>query len=180
MPETDITTTETIDTTVDTNTPETTAEPKDTTGDLGDAGKAAIAAEREARKQAEKRLRDLEKSLKEYEDRDKTELQKALERAETAEKQAAEATFNAMRSKIAAAKGVPASSLTGTTEDELNASADELIAWRDANKPAAQPAPKKNPASSGGLKSGASSTETINHDPKAAAAEALRRLRQSG
>lgn len=182
MPETD-TTTETVDNTpVDTTPPENAVpEAKDTApGDLGDGGKNAIAAEREARKQAERQLRDVQKALKEYEDRDKSELQKALERAEAAEKQAAEAQFSAMRSKVAAAKGVPASSLTGITEDELNASADELIAWRDANKPAATPAPKRNPASGGGLKSGASSTESLNHDPKAAAAEALRRLRQGG
>lgn len=183
MPETE-TTTETVDTTtVDPTTTETAAAKTDDTptpGDLGDGGKNAIAAEREARKQAERQLRDTQKALKEYEDRDKSELQKALERAEAAEKQAAAAQFSAMRTKVAAAKGVPASSLTGTTEEELNASADELIAWRDANKPAAPPAPKRNPASGSGLKSGASSTETINHDPKAAAAEALRRFRQSG
>ena len=77
MPDTD-TPTETVDT-VDATTTEsvddgaTPATDDDT--DLGDAGKAAIAAEREARRNAEKRLRDLEKSLKAYEDRDKTELQ---------------------------------------------------------------------------------------------------------
>jgi hypothetical protein len=183
MPDTEITP-ETVDTnTVDPTTTEQQAPEPDKTpdSDLGDGGKAAIAAEREARKQAERQLRETQRALKDYEDRDKSELQKALERADAAEKAAAEASFNALRSKVAAAKGVPASSLTGSTEDELTASADELIAWRDANKPAtATPAPKRNPASGGGLKSGASSTETINHDPKLAAAEALRRFRNSG
>lgn len=182
MPETETPTTEHLDT-VDTTTTEQNAdrEPDKShhSGDLGDAGKAAIAAEREARRSAEKQLRELQKSLKEYEDRDKSELQKAIERAEAAEKAAAEASYTAMRTKVAALKGVPAGSLTGTTEEELIASADELIAWRDTNKPAAPPAPKRTPVS-GGLKSGATSTENINHDPKAAAAEALRRLRQSG
>lgn len=181
MPDTETPTTDTDTGTAGadtTSTPPDNAETTAATGDLGDPGKAAIAAEREARKQAERQLRDVQKALKEYEDRDKSELQKALERAETAERQAAEAQFSALRSKVAAAKGVPASSLTGTTEDELNASADELIAWRDANKPAA--APPKRPMTSSGLKSGATSTETTSHDPKAAAAEALRRLRQSG
>lgn len=182
MPDTE-TTTETVDTIDPTTTEHNAAPEPDKTpdnGDLGDGGKAAIVAEREARKAAERQLRDVQKALKEYEDRDKSELQKALERAEAAEKAAAEASYSALRSKVAAAKGVPASSLTGTTEDELIASADELIAWRDANKPTAQPAPKKSPASGSGLKSGASSTETITHDPKAAAAEALRRFRNSG
>lgn len=178
MPDTETTTTDTVDTTVvDTTPPEPPAADADKP-DLGDPGKAAIAAEREARRAAERQLRDVQKALKEYEDRDKSELQKALERAEAAEKAAAEASYSALRSKVAAEKGVPASSLTGTTEEELNTSADELIAWRDANKPAATPAPKKAPT--GGLKSGATNAESLNHDPKAAAAEALRRLRQSG
>ena len=153
---------------------------KDGDSDLGDGGKAALAAEREARKAAERQARDLQKSLKEYEDRDKSELQKALERAEAAEKTAAEAQFSAIRSKVAAAKGVPASSLTGTTEDELAASADELIAWRDQNKPPSTPTPKRTPTSGGGLKSGASGSESTSLDPKAAAADALRRLRAGG
>jgi hypothetical protein len=156
-----------------------TPEAKET--DLGDGGKAALTAEREARKAAERQARDLQKSLKEYEDRDKSELQKALERAEAAEKTAAEAQFSAIRSKVAAAKGVPASSLTGSTEDELSASADELIAWRDQHKPPSTPTTsKRNPTSGGGLKSGASGSENTNLDPKAAAADALRRLRAGG
>lgn len=180
MPDTE-TTTETVDT-VDTTTEHNAAAESDKSpdGDLGDGGKAAIAAEREARKAAERQMRELQKALREYEDRDKSELQKALERAEAAEKAAAEASQTALRTKVAANKGVPAASLTGTTEEELNASADELIAWRDANKPAAPPAPKRTPASGSGLKSGATGTESLNHDPKAAAAEALRRFRQSG
>lgn len=182
MPDTEITPTPTADTNISTTPPETPA--TDTTvktdSDLGDGGKAALAAERDARKAAERQARELARSLKEYEDRDKSELQKALERAEAAEKAAAEASFSALRTKVAAAKGVPASSLTGTTEEELAASADDLIAWRDANKPTAPPPPKKSPASGSGLKSGATNAENINHDPKAAAAEALRRFRQSG
>lgn len=175
------TTVETVDTVVDPITTEkdtTAADAAPKPSDLGDGGKAAIAAEREARKQAERQMRELQKALKEYEDRDKSELQKALERAEAAEKAAAEASFTAMRTKVAAAKGVPASSLTGTTEDELMSSADELIAWRDQNvKPAPATASQKRPSSSGSLKSGASGAENQNLDPKAAAAEALRRLR---
>ena len=145
--------------------------------ELGDGGKKAIDAERDARKAAERQLRDAQKSLKEYEDRDKTELQRALERAETAEKQATAAQFAAMRTKVAADKGVPASSLTGVTEEELTASADELIAWRDQNQ-TQTPTPKRS--SSSGLKSGATGQHNQNPDPKAKAADALRRLRQSG
>jgi hypothetical protein len=189
MPETDTPTAETdqpatpvADAIEQLNTDATDAkDTKDTaTGDLGDSGKNAIVAEREARKHAERQLRDVQKALKEYEDRDKSELQKALERAEAAEKSAAEATFSALRSKVAATKGVPASSLTGATEEELAASADELIAWRDQNKPATPPPTKRAPTSGSGLKSGATNSETTNHDPKAVAAEAVRRLRSGG
>lgn len=181
MPETDTTTQEIAEAPITDApaSPETADSQPESPADLGDGGQKAIAAEREARKAAEKQLRELQKSLKEYEDRDKSELQKAIERADEAEKRAATAEFNALRNKVAAAKGVPATSLTGSTEDELMASADELIAWRDQNKPPA-PAPKRSPASGSGLKSGASGTENTNHDPKAIAAEALRRLRQSG
>ena len=178
MPDTETPTTENTDTapatepagdiTADADTAKETPD-----GDLGDSGKQAIVAEREARKAAERQLREVQKSLKEYEDRDKTELQRALERADAAEKQATEAKFTALRTKVAASKGVPASSLTGATEDELTASADELIAWRDQNTTTKPAAPRR----SGNLKSGASGNENPNADPKAAAAEALRRLR---
>ena len=48
--------------------------------------------------------------------------------------------MKALRSEIAQAKGVPAALLTGSTEDELNASADALIAFRGgAPKPPAAP-----------------------------------------
>ena len=172
MPETETTTTETIDTNVDTTTEVDPPAPDD----LGDSGKAAIVAEREARKAAEKRLKDLEKSLKEYEDRDKSELQREREAREAAEKRAEQAEFASLRNKVAGTKGVPASSLTGKTEEELNASADELIAWRDQHKTATPPPATKRPPS-GSLKSGATGAENNNLDPKAAAADALRRMR---
>lgn len=170
MPETD-TTTETAE------TGDTTPEETQVTNshDLGDGGKNAIAAEREARKQAEKRAAAAEKAVKEYADRDKTELEKAVERAAEAEKRAAAAESQALRSNIAAAKGVPASSLTGTTEEELTASADALIAWRDQQ--VTPPAPKRSPTSGGGFKSGATGAESNTLTPKAAAAEAVRRFR---
>lgn len=114
--------------------------------------------------------------LAELREADKAELQKLIERAEEAENRIAAAEFNALKAKVAATKGVPTSSLVGTTEEELLASADELIAWRDQNAQPKTSPPKR----SAGLKSGATNTETINHDPKAAAAEALRRFRQSG
>lgn len=57
---------------------------------LGQPGLNALRAERDARKTAERELAATRDRLKEFEDRDKTELQKANERAEAAEKAAAE------------------------------------------------------------------------------------------
>jgi hypothetical protein len=156
--------------------PETPTDAPEATGDgeLGAGGKKALDAEREARKAAEKKLR-------EYEDKEKTALQLANERAAEAEKERDAERFGRMRDKVANAKGVPSSSLTGTTEEELTASADELIAWRDQNKPPPPPKRDKVPApGAGGLKSGASGNGGSTTDPKERAAEAMRRLRAGG
>lgn len=115
---------------------------------------------------------------------EKTELQKAQERAAEAEKRAEKAEFEKLVDRIANREGkrVPAGSLTGKTEAELIASADALIAWRDENgpKPPEKPAPKRNPAGAGGgLKSGATGADGGSANPKEAAADALRRMRGS-
>jgi hypothetical protein len=68
--------------------------------------------------------------LAEIEDANKTELEKIAARADAAEKRAAELEAKSIRSDVAAAKGVPASLLTGSTQEELEASADALIAFR--------------------------------------------------
>ncbi|WP_280439021.1 hypothetical protein [Nocardia cyriacigeorgica] len=111
--------------------------------------------------------------LDEIEQANKSELQKIAERAEAAERELAAERNRALRAEIAAAKGVPASSLTGSTKEELEASADELIAWRDKHA-----SPKRRPVSE--LKSGASSTDGAPSDPKERAAAALRRMRSGG
>ncbi|AXQ53030.1 scaffolding protein [Mycobacterium phage Rando14] len=110
---------------------------------------------------------------------EKTELQREREAREAAEKRAEKAEFTALRDRIATTKGVPAASLTGTTEEELAASADALIAWRDANAPKPpEPKQRRNPAGSGGgLKSGATGAGGDAVDPKERAAAALRELR---
>uniref|UniRef100_A0AAU8GRK5 Scaffolding protein n=1 Tax=Mycobacterium phage Pharb TaxID=3136626 RepID=A0AAU8GRK5_9VIRU len=113
---------------------------------------------------------------------EKTELQKALDRAAEAEKRAEKAEFGSLRERIANRPGkvVPVASLTGKTEEELTASADALLAWRDENAPKApeKPAPKRNPAGSGGgLKSGATGADVDPTDKKELAAKRLRQMR---
>jgi hypothetical protein len=74
--------------------------------------------------------------LSEIESANKTEAEKAAARAEAAEKRAAELEAKALRAEVAAAKGVPAALLTGGTQEELEAAADALIAFRGEQKPA--------------------------------------------
>lgn len=93
------------------------------TEELGENGVKALAAERDARKALEKRL-------KEFEDRDKTDAEKLAEETETLRRENAELKSGKLRADVAAAKGVPASLLSGSTQAELEASADALIAFR--------------------------------------------------
>jgi hypothetical protein len=98
---------------------------------LGDAGKQALAEERKAKREAEKQLKELSTRLKEYEDRDKSELQKLQERAETAEREREALLVESLKARVALVKGLPAEladRLRGTTEDELSADADALLA----------------------------------------------------
>lgn len=74
--------------------------------------------------------------LAEIEEANKTEAEKTAERLAAAEKRAADFEVKALRAEVAAAKGVPAALLTGNTEEELEAAADALIAFRGEQKPA--------------------------------------------
>lgn len=68
--------------------------------------------------------------LRELEDADKTEGQKAADRATAAEKRAAEAEAKVLRLEIAAEKGLTpaqAKRLMGANREELEADADELL-----------------------------------------------------
>ena len=76
-----------------------------------------------------------------------TELQKAIARAEKAERDRDEekraralADHQALAANVALAKGVPVAHISGTTREELEASADQLIAWRGG-----QPVEKTDP-----------------------------------
>jgi hypothetical protein len=79
---------------------------------------------------ARKRAQEAEARAKEFEDRDKTEQQKLAERAEAAEKAAQDSTAKLLRYEVAAEKNVPANLakfLTGSTKEELEKAADELL-----------------------------------------------------
>ena len=96
--------------------------PKPQAGDVPPEVKRALA---KANKEAE----TLRLKLQEFEDRDKSEAQKLAERADAAEKRAAEIEGRALRLEVAAEKGLTpaqAKRLTGSTREELEADAEEL------------------------------------------------------
>lgn len=112
------------------------------TGELGDAGKKALEAERKAARAEKKRADELAARLKEIEDRDKSEAEKVAERASAAEARAAELEARAVRLEVAFEKGLTpaqAKRLVGTTREDLEADADEVL--RDF--PTQPPAPVK-------------------------------------
>ncbi|MFM8155501.1 MAG: hypothetical protein ACKOAF_05430 [Actinomycetes bacterium] len=82
---------------------------------------------------------DKAKRLDEIEEQSKSDLQKAIERAEKAEAQSAEAELKAIRAEVAASKGVPADMLRGETLEALTESADRLLEFRGTS--ATPPAP---------------------------------------
>lgn len=122
-------------------------EPKPDPDGLGEAGKKALEKERRARREAEKAARDFEARLKELEDRDKSDADKLREERDAAIKEAADAKLERMRLEVAAEKGLtPAQArrLVGTSQEELEADADELLetfgtATTDRGKPPAKP-----------------------------------------
>lgn len=76
-----------------------------------------------ANEEAAKRLAEIEESQK-------AEAQKQADALAEAQAQVAELTVAKTRAEVAAAKGVPAELLTGSTQEELEESADALIAFR--------------------------------------------------
>ncbi|MCL1871010.1 MAG: hypothetical protein FWF90_11435 [Promicromonosporaceae bacterium] len=114
---------------------------------LGEGGKKALAAERAARTQAEKDLADLRKQI---DDSKKTAEQKAADDLAAAQKAATDSAAKALRYEVAAAKGLDlklASRLTGATQAELEADADQLKALIGEQKPSA---PKPDPSAGSG------------------------------
>lgn len=102
---------------------------------LGEPGLAALKSERAARAAAEKAAADALAKVKAFEDAQKSEAEKQAERLAEIERENAELKAAKTRAEVAAAKGVPAGLLTGNTQEELEASADALIAFKGAQEP---------------------------------------------
>jgi hypothetical protein len=120
------------------------ADSKPDADQLGDAGKKALTAERDLRKAAEKELAKYRKAEADKADADKTETEKRA----AADARADAAELRATRLEVAHAKGLTpaqAKRLVGTTREELEADADEVL--RDfPTTPAKQAAPKPDPS----------------------------------
>ncbi|UJP39334.1 hypothetical protein [Cellulomonas palmilytica] len=113
---------------------------------LGEGGKKALVAEREARAAAEA---ELAKLRKEIEDSKLSAEEKAAADLAAAQRDAAAAQLRALRYEVAADKGLDlklAGRLTGSTRAELEADADELKSLI----PAAAPTGPKPDRSQGG------------------------------
>lgn len=159
-------------------TPETTEAPQD-------SGFEPITSQEDFEKRIGARLAREAKKYADYQDLkakaaklDELEAQTAEanktweERYKSLETKMAAKDLEILKVQVAAAKGVPANRINGTTREELEADADELLGLiakqKDADRPKVPPS---------GLKSGATGTDS-RMDPKERAAAALRSFKR--
>lgn len=115
---------------------------------LGEAGKAALVAEREARKEAERTLKATAARLQEFEDKDKSELERKDSTIAAITQERDEATSALLRYEVAAEKGIPADALpllSGSSREELEAKADSILTLI-AKKPSGPVVPNEGTA----------------------------------
>lgn len=147
--------------------PESKPDPEPAEEKLGDAGKAALDRERKARREAEKQLTELQKRLKEIEDKDLSEVDKLRKQVAELTSERDGHALKALRLEVAAAKGLSpaqAKRLVGSTKEELEADADEILEAFPA-KNGATPPPTNKPSPS--LRGGNDPTEEPDElDPK--------------
>lgn len=117
---------------------------------LGDAGKRALDAERQARKAAEKTAADALARVKAFETEKLSDLERAQQQAKDAQEAAAKATTEALRLRLAARNGLSEEDaelfLVGTDEATLAAQAARVAALRGAQSPAQPRTPSPDPA----------------------------------
>lgn len=99
--------------------------------ELGEAGQKAIKAEREARRTAEKSAAELAARLKEIEDAQLSDLERAKQEAETNASELAKLREDNIRQRVALEKGVPTDLiefLGSGSEEQILARAEVLVA----------------------------------------------------
>lgn len=108
------------------------AAPANTPGEpLGEPGLKALQAERDARKKAEKAAAEALQRVEQFEERDKSDLERATERASKFEAELAEIKAENLRMRVAAETQLPANLqkfLSGSDEGSLREQAQELLA----------------------------------------------------
>lgn len=77
------------------------------------------------------------KRLAEIEEANKTEAQRQAEQLQKLQQENEALRLANLKAQVAASKGVPADLLSGSSEDELNAAADALLAFKGSAAPAA-------------------------------------------
>jgi hypothetical protein len=157
----------------DTTTEETSATEETQPEELGEGGKKALDAERKARAEAEKRVKEFEARFKEIEDRDKSEIQKAAEKTAELERLNSETASEVVRLRVAIRYQIAEEDidlLGNGTEEQIEARAKRVADLRGNGKKTT-PEPKR-------LKSGAASGGE--EDGRGRAAAALRQLRGAG
>lgn len=75
------------------------------------------------------------KRLAEIEEANKTEAQKQAEQLQTLQQENERLRIQALTAQVAQAKGVPANLLRGSTQEELEAFADEILSFRGNTPP---------------------------------------------
>lgn len=128
---------------------------------LEEPGRKALAAERSARRAAEKAAAEAQAKVKEYEDRNKSELERLTEAATAAKAEADAARAEALRLRVAADTGLPADLhefLVGDDEEQLRAKAQKLLAATAATEPR-RPAPDPTQ----GVKPGVGAPDQLTH-----------------
>lgn len=106
--------------------------------DFDKAIQARIARERAKIPADYEELKAAAAELSKIREASKTEAEKQAERLSEIERENADLKVAKARAEVAAAKGVPASLLSGGTQEELEASADALIEFRGEQAAAAQ------------------------------------------
>lgn len=112
---------------------------------LGPPGLRALQKERADKEAAEKAARDAQAKVKEYEDRDKTELERATEAAAKAAEDAQTARTESLRYRIAAKNGISDTDadlfLTGADEAAITAQATRYAELKAASTTPPTPTP---------------------------------------
>lgn len=113
-------------------------------GFKSEESKAAVLADL---KKARDKARELEEEIARRDREKLSDIERAQAEAEEFRKKWESAEQARIRSEVARAKGVDPELLTGSSEEEMEAHAERLLAWR-GDKPA--PAPNPNPAQGAG------------------------------